>query len=181
MEPGIFIPQNFLTQPFNPESLGYKTGDLFSFIYIFSELNKLEYEKKRAVEGYIGELFKVAKIGALFLFIDQCRATEEEATLANWIFEIADKCPGIKNINSSVAGSTEGEGAKKYFQKGCYGLPFDEEKTDLKQYFTKVWCPRIETFCFWSVYQKVEASVQERLVRSLEEPEPEVSPKKVRV
>lgn len=90
----------------------YFQSDLFTMIYFMSEI----YTLKELANEYFANLFSQAKVGSLFLFVDN-----NNPNFYDWFDELALK----HNIN--IINSTSGQ----------ISLPYHEDKNDLEIYFEK--------------------------------------------
>ncbi|MEP6543515.1 hypothetical protein NDI47_15185 [Microcoleus vaginatus GB1-A2] len=108
----------------------YFQSDLFTMIYFMSEVFSL----RDSAEEYFAHLFNEAKIGSLFLFIDN-----NSSDFYNWLDELAE------NHKIDILSSKE-----TYLK-----VPFDEEKSDLGQYLTKFSPPKLTANVAYRIGRKV--------------------------
>jgi len=104
-------------------------ADLFTFIYFFSEL----YSQKDEAADFFDYLFKGAKKGARFLFIDF-----RDSNLSDWFDGLCEK-HGIEIIDGDVQ---------------SFQVNYDEEKRDLADYFQKFDNPKITASISYRICQK---------------------------
>jgi hypothetical protein len=94
-------------------------SDIFTFVYFMSEV----YALRKDAAGYFDALFTNMPKGAAVLFIDN-----NNSDFYNWFDGLA--------ANHTVSIVEKFEGTMK--------LPSAEEKTDLKDYFTKFGSPKLQ-------------------------------------
>lgn len=104
-------------------------ADLFTLIYFVSEV----YAMRKQAEAYFDTLFAKMKAGALLLFIDN-----NSSEFYNWFDDLTKK-HGLKVLEKD---------------EGIQQMPTEEEKKDLKVYFTKFKDPKLKANIAWRVVQK---------------------------
>jgi hypothetical protein len=107
----------------------YLDADLFTLIYFVSEI----YGLRTDAEPFFRHVMENAKSGALFLFVDN-----NSSQFSDWFDGLAAAC-GLEVVT---------------FNQGKLGLPWEEEKTDLGDYYKKFPSPKIEADVAWRVMRK---------------------------
>jgi hypothetical protein len=119
----------------SPEALKTHTklfdADLFTMIYFMSEV----YSNKDAAGLFFDHLFENAKVGSIFVFVDNARYM-----FYNW-FDILSKyyMEEIKTVNFRQFKTT-----------------IDEEKTDLEPYYSKFGDPNLKLKTAYRICRKAE-------------------------
>jgi hypothetical protein len=108
----------------------YFQSDLFTMIYFMSEVFSL----RDSADEYFAHLFNQAKIGSLFLFIDN-----NNSEFYNWFDQVA------KNHKIDILRSNETN----------MKVPFHEEKSDLGKYFAKFSPPKLTANVAYRIGQKI--------------------------
>lgn len=108
----------------------YFQSDLFTMIYFMSEVFSL----RDSAEEYFAHLFTQAKIGSLFLFIDN-----NNSEFYNWFDQLA------ANHKIDILRSNETD----------MKVPFDEEKSDLGKYLVKFSNPKLTAKVAYRIGRKV--------------------------
>jgi len=108
----------------------YFQSDLFTMIYFMSEVFSL----RDSAEEYFAYLFNQAKIGSLFLFIDN-----NSSEFYTWFDQLAEHHK-IDILSSNETKMT---------------VPLDEEKSDLGKYFDKFSHPKLTANVAYRIGRKV--------------------------
>ena len=108
----------------------YFQSDLFTMIYFMSEVFSLQ----DSANEYFAHLFNQAKIGSLFLFIDN-----NNSEFYNWFDQLA------ANHKIDILRSNETD----------MKVPLDEEKSDLGKYFAKFSSPKLTANVAYRIGRKV--------------------------
>ncbi|MEG4214478.1 hypothetical protein QUA27_05405 [Microcoleus sp. Pol14C6] len=111
-------------------NIKYFQSDLFTMIYFMSEVFSL----RDSAEEYFAHLFDRAKIGSLFLFIDN-----NSSHFYEWFDQLA------ANHKIDILRSNETN----------MKVPFDEEKSDLGKYFAKFSSPKLTANVAYRIGQKI--------------------------
>ena len=107
----------------------YFQSDLFTMIYFMSEVFAL----RESADDYFNNLFRQAKVGAVFLFVDN-----NNPNFYNWF----DKLAMTHNIDIIE-------------RKECrMNMPLNEEKSDLGRYFIKFNNPRLTANVAYRIARK---------------------------
>lgn len=117
----------------NPETWAglkkYLNSDVFTLIYFMSEL----YSVKTSADPYFAHFMKSAKPGSLILFVDN-----RDSLFYGWFDKLANE-NGLTIIESAV---------------GKAQMPWDEEKTDLGDYFARFGDPKLTGSIAYRVARK---------------------------
>jgi hypothetical protein len=108
----------------------YFQSDLFTMIYFMSEVFSL----RDSADEYFAHLFDQAKIGSLFLFIDN-----NSSEFYTWFDQLAEHHK-IDILSSNETKMT---------------VPLDEEKSDLGKYLTKFSSPKLTAKVAYRIGRKV--------------------------
>jgi hypothetical protein len=111
----------------------YLSSDLFTMIYFMSEV----YGLKREANPYFAHLMDNAKAGALFLFVDNSRSGSTTG-FSDWFDKLA-AAHGLEIL--------EGDSER-------IGMPYEEEKRELGEYYQKFRDPKLTADVAWRVARK---------------------------